>query len=71
MKVKLIKFRQHTFKKDEWVEDEDIIEIDDKFIPNKGDFFIREDGAGVYKCVGRVLYEGIGIKLYVEKMAEI
>ena len=68
MKVKLIKFYRHTFKKDEWVEDKDIIEMDDNYIPNIGDFFIRENEDDVYKCVGRVLYEGIGIKLYVEKI---
>ena len=63
MKVKLIKFCQHTFKKDEWVED--------KFIPNKDDFFILKNSDVIYKCVGRVLYEGAGITLYVEKIVEI
>lgn len=70
MKVKLIKFHRHTFKKDEWVEDKDLIEMDDNYIPNAGDFFIRENEDDVYKCVARVLYEGIGIKLYVEKITK-
>lgn len=73
MKVKMINFCRHTspFKKDEWVESDDIIEMDDKYIPNTGDFFIYENADGIYKCVGRVLYAGIGIKLYVEKIAEV
>lgn len=71
MKVKLVRWRKHTFKKDEWVEDKDVIEMDDNYIPNTGDFFIHENGDGIYKCIGRVLYEGIGIKLYVEKITKI
>lgn len=71
MKVKLIKLEEHLWTKDKWVEDKDLIEINDNYIPNMGDFFIRENEDDIYKCVARVLYEGIGIKLYVEKVAKI
>lgn len=71
MKVKLIKLEKSFWRKDKWVECDDIFEIDDNYIPNKDDFFILEKTNTFYKCVGRVIYGNIGMKLYVEDIKNI
>lgn len=38
--VRVVELKPHCFKKDEWIYDKDVYEIDDKYVPNKGDFFI-------------------------------
>jgi len=71
MKVKLIKLEKSFWRKDKWVECDEIFEIDDNCIPNKGDFFILEKTNTFYRCEGRVIYDGVGIKLYVEDIKNI
>ena len=63
MKVKLIKLKKSFWGKDKWVECDEIFDIDDNYIPNKGDFFIRENTNTFYRCVGRVIDDNVGMKL--------
>lgn len=69
--VRVVELKSHLFKKDEWVYDENHYEIDDKYIPNKGDFFIPKNSDKIYEVLAKVIYEGIGIKLYIKQIADI
>lgn len=71
MKVKLIKLEKHLWTKDKWIEDKNYIEIDDNYIPSKDDFFILKNSDIIYKCHGKVIYETVGVKLYVEALKKI
>jgi hypothetical protein len=71
MKVKLIKLKKSLWFKDKWVECDEIFEINDNYIPNKGDFFILEKTNTIYRCEGRVIYGNVGMKLYVEEIKNI
>ena len=71
MKVKLIKLKKSFWGKDKWVECDEIFDIDDNCIPNKDDFFILEKTDTFYRCVGRVIYDNVGVKLYVEGIKDI
>ena len=46
--VRVVELKTHRFKKDEWVYDDEIYEIDDKYIPNKGDFFVPKNSDKIY-----------------------
>lgn len=69
--VRVVELKTHLFKKDEWVYDKDFYEIDDKYVPNKGDFFIPKDSDKVYEVLAKVIYEGIGIKLYIKQITTL
>lgn len=71
MKVKLIKLKKSFWCRDKWVECDEIFDIDDNCIPHKDDFFILEKTNTFYRCVGRVIYGNIGMKLYVEDIKNI
>lgn len=69
--VRVVELKTHRFKKDEWVYDDEIYEIDDKYIPNKGDFFIPKNSDIIYEVLAKIIYEGTGIKLYIKQIATI
>ena len=71
MKVKLIKLKKSFWRRDKWVECDEIFDINDNYIPNEGDFFILENTNTFYKCLGRVIYGNVGMKLYVEDIKNI
>jgi hypothetical protein len=69
--VRVVELKTHHFKKDEWVYDDNIYEIDDKYIPNKGDFFIPKNSDIIYEVLAKIIYEGTGVKLYIKQIATI
>lgn len=69
--VSVVELKTHYFKKDEWVNDDSIYEIDEKYIPNKGDFFIPKNSDIIYEVLAKIIYEGTGVKLYIKQIATI
>ena len=69
--VRVVELKTHRFKKDEWVYDDEIYEIDDKYIPNKGDFFVPKNSDKIYEVLAKIIYEGTGIKLYIKQISTL
>lgn len=69
--VRVVELKTHCFKKDEWIYHDDVYEIDDKYVPNKGDFFIPKNSDLIYEVLAKIIYEGIGIKLYIKQIPTI
>lgn len=69
--VRVVELKTHRFKKDEWVYDDNIYEIDDKYIPNKGDFFVPKNSDKIYEVLAKIIYEGTGVKLYIKQISTL
>lgn len=69
--VRVVELKTHRFKKDEWVYDDEIYEIDDKYIPNKGDFFVPKNSDKIYEVLAKIIYEGTGVKLYIKQISTL
>lgn len=69
--VRVVELKTHRFKKDEWIYDDNTYEIDDEYIPNKGDFFVPKNSNVMYEVLAKVIFEGIGIKLYIKQITTL